>query len=191
MRLFYIADKPPLETQMSPCTRTARIGRIGSRVLLAWLVIQVGSARAEDGHSVEHAEHRNHLAFIIGHAEEEQKDGHHESGNILGFEYVRKSAEHWGWGVIGETEVFGDDQNRQGIIAFPLSYFPNKNWRLFAAPGIEFREPGHPEHFMFRIGTGYEFRVGRRMTISPEVEIDFVTGGTRVFMFALAFGIGF
>ena len=136
--------------------------RFAFLTLTVWSLIHICTAHAEESHSAEHAGHNNHLAFIVGHAEDEQSDGHHES-----------------------------DHDRQGILAFPVSYFPNPNWRLFAAPGIEFREPGDPEHFMFRVGGGYEFRLGNRLVVSPEVEVDFVAGGTRVFVFALAFGFGF
>ena len=173
--------------------RSERAGncRFAFLTLTVWSLIHICTAHAEESHSSEHTGHNNHLAFIVGHAEEEQSDGHHESGNLLGFEYARKTSEHWRWGLVAEAAAFGSDHDRQGILAFPVSYFPNPNWRLFAAPGIEFREPGDPEHFMFRVGGGYEFRLGNRLVVSPEVEVDFVAGGTRVFVFALAFGFGF
>ena len=162
------------------------------RGLLTQLLLTLAlAAHAADEHSTGHSAHKNHLALIVGHAEEEDSDGHRESGKLLGGEYLRMLTDRWSWGVIAETEAFGSDHERQGILAVPFSYFPTRDWRLFAAPGIEFRERGDPEHFMFRIGTGYQFRLGERVTLSPEIEVDFVSGGTRVFVFALALGYGF
>ena len=43
------------------------------------LLVSVGvAAAAEDGTHLPH----NHLAFVVDYAEEEQKDGHHESGGV-------------------------------------------------------------------------------------------------------------
>jgi hypothetical protein len=148
-----------------------------------------GLAQAEDG---EHHLPHNHIAVIVGRAVEETADGHHENGNLWGIGYVRQFHERWGWGVAFEQEGFGEnDLQRHGILAVPVSYFVNSRWRVSAGPGIEFREPGDPDKALFRVGTGYEFALGKNFAISPEVQVDFISGGTNVYVFALALGYGF
>ena len=150
-----------------------------------------GVAAGDEAH--EESGHRaNHLAFIVGHAEEEQSDGHHESGSVLGLDYIRHLTHRWGIGATFEMESFGDNHKRYGILAFPVSYYPGGgNWRLFAAPGVEFDEPWDPEKAILRIGVGYNFHLDHRWSISPEAQVDFVEGGTTVYVFALAFGVAF
>lgn len=148
-----------------------------------------GASLADDegGHHLPH----NHIALIAGIAYEEADDGHHEDGHLAGIDYVRQFSEHWGWGVTFESEVFGSEQKRHGVLAVPVSYFLGDHWRLFAAPGIEFREPGEPDKAMFRVGAGYEFELGAHFTLAPEAQIDFIAGGTKVYVIALALGYGF
>ena len=109
----------------------------------------------------------------------------------MGIDYVRQFSEHWGWGVAFEQEVFGNDQKRHGVLAIPISYFPGNHWRLIAGPGIEFREPGDPDKAMFRIGAGYNFALSKHFTLAPEAQVDFIAGGTQVFVVPLALGYGF
>jgi hypothetical protein len=156
------------------------------RPVIATVFSTIGYAK-EGGHHLPH----NHIARITGLAYEETDDGHYENGYVSGIDYIRQFSEHWGWGVAFELEVFGNDQKRHGVLAVPVSYFPGNRWRLFAAPGIEFRERGDPDKAMFRIGAGYELELGKHFTLAPAAQIDFVAGGTRVYVIALALGYGF
>ena len=158
-----------------------------SLTLIAGWVTFTASAEAADSES----HYNNHLALIVGHAEEEQKDGHHESGSVLGLDYIRHLNHRWGIGATFEVETFGNNHKRHGILAIPVSFYPGGNWRLFAAPGVEFEEPWAPEKGPLRLGVGYEFHLGKRFTLAPEAQVDFVEGGTTVYVFALAFGFGF
>jgi hypothetical protein len=151
------------------------------------LANQAVSASDDDGHHLPH----NHIAVVAAAAFEEQADGHRERGNVLGLAYVRQVTEHWGWGAAIEMEVFGDSNDRLGVLVLPVSYFPNDRWRLLAGPGVEFRERGEREHALLRVGAGYEFELGERFTLSPEVVVDFVAGGTTVYVLGLALGYGF
>jgi hypothetical protein len=144
-------------------------------------------ASDDDGHHLPH----NHIALIVAAAYEEQADGHRERGNVLGLEYIRQATEHWGWGVAVEMEAFGDDNDRLGVLVLPVSYFLNDRWRFLAGPGIEFHDPGEKEHALLRIGVGYEFELGEQFTLSPEVVVDFVDGGTTVYVLGLSLGYGF
>jgi len=149
---------------------------------------EISYTAEEAGHHLPH----NHLALIVGHAEERLSNGHQADGKVWGLDYTRQYHEHWGWGLTIEQEGFRDNDNRRhGIVAVPVSYFISERWRVFAAPGIEFHNHGDPDEPMFRIGTGYEFALGNYLTLSPEVQVDFIPGGTRVYVFVLAFGYGF
>ena len=144
-------------------------------------------ATEEGDHHLPH----NHIALVAAAAFEEQDDGHRERGHILGLTYVRQVTEHWGWGASFEMEAFGDEHHRLGILVVPVSYFPNERWRLFAGPGVEFRDKGEPDNAVFRLGAGYEFELGKHFTLSPEAVIDFVEGGTTVYVLGLSLGYGF
>ena len=146
-----------------------------------------GNAAEESGHHLPH----NHVSLITGIAYEEAEDGHKEDGGVLGVDYIRQFSEKWGWGVTLETEVFGSDQKRNGVIAVPISYFVSERWRLFAAAGVEFRGRGEPDEAMFRLGAGYEFKLGNSFTLAPEAQVDFIAGGTKVYVVAIALGYGF
>jgi len=160
---------------------------IASFVTTLALASQATFASDEGGHHLPH----NHIALVVGAAFEEQSDGHRERGNIVGLEYVRQVTEHWGWGAAYEAEFLGDEHHRLGILVVPVSYFPNERWRLLAGPGIEFRDRGEPDHAVFRIGAGYEFELGEHFTLSPEAVIDFVEGGTNVYVLVFSLGYGF
>lgn len=153
---------------------------LGSRVVIA-----------NDAEQSDHHLPHNHVALTAGAAFEEQADGHRERGNVLGFAYVRQVSEHWGWGAAAEMEVLGDENHRLGILVVPVSYFPNDRWRLFAGPGLEFRDQGEPDHLVLRMGAGYDFELGEHFTLSPEAVIDFVEGGTTVYVLGFALGYGF
>jgi len=149
---------------------------------------KVSHAAEDAGHHLSH----NHIAVIVGRAYEETDDGHHEDGNVVGVDYTRQFHEHWAWGLTFEQEAFGNnDQSRHGVFALPVSYFVNERWRFFAGPGIEFRGRGDPDEPMLRIGTGYEFDIGKHFTLAPEAQIDLISGGTKVYVVALSLGFGF
>jgi hypothetical protein len=160
---------------------------------LLWL-LTAAAAFSSTGNAAEKGEHHlphNHISLIAGIAYEEADDGHHEDGVVLGVDYIRQFSEKWGWGVTLETEAFGSEQTRNGVLAVPISYFATERLRLFVAPGIEFRGRGDPDEGMFRIGAGYEFKLGKHLTLAPEAQVDFIAGGTKVYVVAIALGYGF
>jgi len=160
-------------------------------ITLAAIILSLPSLSCFAEDEADHHLPHNHIALIAAAAYEEKADGHHERGNVLGLEYVRQVTEHWGWGAALEMEAFGDSHDRMGILVVPVSYFPNEHWRLMAGPGLEFREAGEKDHTVFRVGAGYEFKLGKHFTLSPEAVIDFVEGGTTVYVLGFAFGYGF
>ena len=169
--------------------RGNRIGSVALPRVLAGLSLLVAMFVSPLAGAAELPHH--HIALIVGHAEEEQSDGERESGSVLGLEYVYKFHERWALGGVFEIETFGDNHKRHGILAVPVSFYASKHWRLFAAAGVEFSEPWKADKAMGRLGTGYEFPLGKSgWTLAPEVQVDFVEGGTRVDVFALALGYG-
>jgi hypothetical protein len=164
------------------------------RRLLFVLSLAVTATMSDNVLAAEGADHhhKNHIAFLVGHAEEEQEDGHHESGGMWGLEYIRQIInEHWRIGAAFEMETFGDNHDRYGILAVPVSYFVTPSWRVFVAPGVEFGESWKAEDAMVRLGTGYTFELTKRFSITPEAQVDFVEGGKQVYVLSLAFGIAF
>jgi len=163
-------------------------------VFLSMAVATVMSGKvsaAEHEHGEQH-HHMNHIAFLVGNAKEEQEDGHHESGGMWGIEYIRQIVnEHWRIGAAFEMETFGDNHDRYGVLAFPVSYFVTPSWRVFVAPGLEFGEHWKSEDGMIRLGTGYTFELTERFSITPEAQVDFVEGGKEVYVLSLAFGLAF
>jgi len=170
-----------------------KIRKTAGLASLMGLLLAAGAAVAEErGHEASGGEHhsKHHLAVLIGLAYEDQ-DGHHESGNMAGVEYIYHLNHRWGVGVGAETEVFGDHHERSGILVLPVSHFRG-NWRLFGGPGAEFPDDDEEdEEWMFRLGVGYEFHLNERLTLSPEAQVDFVSGGTTVYALALALGVSF
>jgi hypothetical protein len=152
------------------------------------LAISPTAESADDGS----AHWKNHLAVIAGGAREKRPDeaGTH-SGALVGLEYIRLFKPGWGFGAAFEWVTFNGAQTREGILAFPLSYFPTHNLRLLAAPGIEFRNPGEPEEPMLRLGLGYEFVFATNATMAPEFHVDLLPHGERVYVLALSVGYGF
>jgi hypothetical protein len=156
--------------------------------IVMWLPSAAASAE-QDGHQLPH----HHIALVVGRAHERASDGHAEDGNLLGVEWVRQFSERWSYGIVFEQEAFGENRqaNRHAILAIPVSYHMNDHWRIFGAAGMEFRKFGDPDKPLFRLGSGYGFDISSHFTIAPEVMIDFVSGGDKVYVVALAFGYGF
>ena len=86
--------------------------------LLVVLSLAVTATMSDNVLAAEGGEHHrmNHIAFLVGYAEEEQENGHHESGGMWGIEYIRQIVnEHWRIGAAFEMETFGDNHDRYGV----------------------------------------------------------------------------
>jgi len=157
--------------------------------LLIIATIHCGVSYAEEGkHHLPH----DHISIVVGKAYEETADGHHEDGHLFGIAYGRQFSELWGWGASFEREAFGEnDQKRLGVLSVFGSYYPTESLRLIAGGGVEFREQGDPDKALFRLGAGYSFALGERLTLTPEAVVDFIAGGTTVYVIAMSLGYGF
>ena len=162
--------------------------RIAAIIALV-LIVSAPVLAADDGG--QHKAHLNHVAILLGTASEKQKDGHRESGGMIGIAYERRVAEKWSFAAAYEEEAFGDKTQRHSIVFVGARYELNDRWSVFGGPGVEFRKLGEREHALLRVGAAYGFDLGRGFSLSPELSIDIVAGGTRVYVFALALGYGF
>ena len=144
------------------------------------------AAAADDG--AHH--HANHIAILVG-AAHEVEDGDRTSGGVLGIVYERKLSDHWYFATAWEQEAFGDKTNRHTVVFAGAAYGITDRWSVYGGPGVEGKERGELDHFLVRLGTGYNFPLSDRFSLKPEFTIDFVEGGTQVYVFALALGYGF
>jgi opacity protein-like surface antigen len=149
-----------------------------------FLIAGAPATAAEDGH------HPNHIAFLVGNPQE-VKDGERTSGGMLGIAYERRLSERWLFTAAWEQEAFGDKTQRHTVVFAGAGYDITDHWRVFGGPGAEGRKLGERDHFLMRVGTGYHFGLRGNWTLTPELSIDFVEGGNRVYVFALALGYGF
>jgi hypothetical protein len=166
----------------------SRLHKAGLLVAVTVFIICI-SARAvaaEDEH-----QHPNHLAVLVGNPQEVHADGERVSGGMLGVAYERRFSDRWSLALAYEQEAFGDRTERRTVIFAGASYNLNDHWKVFGGPGGEGRKLGERGHFLFRVGTGYHFSLGRGFSLSPEFSIDIVEGGNKVYLFALALGYGF
>ena len=150
------------------------------------IAISVPAIAADDEHH-----HLNHIAFLVGAAQEVHEDGNREKGGVIGIAYDRRLSDSWSLAFSLEQEAFGERTQRHGLFFAGASYNITHPWTVFGGPGVESRERGEPDHALFRMGTGYHFKLGRRFSLSPELYIDLVSGGSRVYVFALALGYDF
>jgi len=153
------------------------------------LLSMAGSAVAAEGESHEgdhHAIPHSWIAFSIGYALE-RKRTEDEEASAIGVEYGYRFSEKWGVGAV--AEALGSDTVRDASVVIPLSFHPYAGWRLFTGPGVEFGE--EQNDWMLRFGGGYEFELGNRWTLAPEVVYDVIESGKRTYTFGLAFGRGF
>lgn len=157
---------------------------IGLIAVLLTSVSLPAHASGDDSH------HLNHLALLVGNPQE-VKDGERTSGGMLGLAYERQLSDRWSFAAAWEQEAFDDKTKRHTVIFAGASYEITDRWSVFGGPGGEGRNLGERDHFLVRLGTGYSFHLKSNFSLVPELSIDFVDDGTRVYVFALALGFGF
>jgi hypothetical protein len=98
-----------------------------------------------------------------------------ENGASIGLEYVYRISPLFSIGGLGEYA--GGDFN-SWVIGIPLYIRPYAGWFFRLAPGLEFEDS--ETNFLFRVGSGYEFELMPRWLLSPEINVDFVDGDTKL-----------
>jgi len=137
-----------------------------------------------DEHAHETVHHRHHVGVVVGggvhFAEDETR-----SGAVIALDYEYRVHSLLGVGAAVEAAT-GD--LREVIVITPVTVHPWRGLRLIAAPGVEIRRE-EPAEFLFRLGIGYLFDVGR-FSIGPELDVDIVQGEPTI-VAGMVFGVGF
>lgn len=170
-----------------------------------------GEDHAEETENEEHGEehgerphHLNDFSIFLGATDEHG----HETELTWGLDYRRVIAHRW---AVGALFDYAGGDLRNAIFAASITWFPVGRLQLTAAPGIEFHrargstddcgcggalkseDPDQTDHFdedaryfLFRLGAGWHFPVGRAYGIVPNVNVDFVDGEK-----VLVYGVNF
>ena len=102
----------------------------------------------------------------------------------LGYEY--RINRLWGVGVMGEAAGHVIDAF---IVGVPVLVYPYGGWFVLAAPGVEF---GSGEtSVMVRLGTGYDFKLGKRFSLAPEFDVDLNRNNGTKYVFRLSLSWAF
>ena len=169
----------------------------------------------EHGEAAEHEEHgeghggrphhANDFAVFLGATDEHG----HDTELTWGLDYRRMVADHW---AVGALFDYAGGDLRNAILAATVTWFPVGGLQLLAGPGIEFHRgrgaadggcdcheafkseatDPHGEfdedatYFVFRLGIGWGFPIGRHYGITPQVNLDLVEG-ERVWVYGLSF----
>jgi hypothetical protein len=162
---------------------------------------QHGEATA--GEHEEHEFHRHHVSVFLGATtadipvggehgnagtESEGGDGSEETTteteSTIGLDYQYRFSRAWGLAFAFEY-VGGDARNWMAGLAPALH--PVAGLEIYAGPGFE-RNDGENE-FVFRVGMGYEFELGR-WGLTPAFNVDFVDG-EQTYVYGFYVGKGF
>ena len=103
-----------------------------------------------------------------------------ENDPSLGLTYERRF-DRFGTGLILE---FTKSDSREAVLALPFFWHPAEGWRTTVAIGTEKSEDENT--ILGRVGGSYEFEFSG-WSLSPEVNVDFVDGGT-VLVIGASFG---
>lgn len=207
MMKYPTPTSPDDRRRLLPKPVALAVGIVG---LIALLITQRVSAQEEKS-GPEHAStepqaahdgghhHRHHAGIFIGGSHFDE-----ENGFTLGGEYEFRIHQYFGAGAFVEV-IGGDFDERVFGVLFDLH--PAAGWTIFTGPGWEKRfrkEQGCGStrssgqgsqsaeeglEFLWRAGLMYGIPVGR-MTISPNVLIDFLKGH-QVFVYGVTLGLGF
>lgn len=114
----------------------------------------------------------------------------------IGLGYLRRLSPFWTVGVAGEFAT--SSVLREWLIFANVYIRPAGGLVLGTGPGIEGalekasedEEGEQTSDFAWRFFVGWEFEVGSRYTISPEVNLDLI-GGEVAWVYGVAFGVQF
>lgn len=160
-------------------------------------------AVGEAGEHEEHEFHRHHLSVFLGAttadvAEEGEHGGagiESEGGEVgeetrtetdgtIGLDYEYRFSR--AWGLVTAFEWVGGDA-RNWMVGIGPAFHPVAGLKLFGGPGFEHNDAEN--EFIFRVGLGYEFDVGR-WSLTPAFNLDFVDG-EQTYVYGLYVGKGF
>ena len=141
-------------------------------------------------HASENESHggHSHIGIFAGVGEEQAK-GHSHSAKGFGLVYEYKFPTHMDIGIVVERLEVDGHANTLAVI--PFGYTFDSGFRLFAGPGYEFKGNPTKDKWLLRAGVAYEFELSERWTLSPEVFVDALENGTKVYVGGVVLGYGF
>lgn len=159
-------------------------------ILLCCLAPAVAAQEA-DG---EEREHRNSVELFVGAVTETEESA---TGPGFGIEYQRHLSQRW-WLGVEAIELSTNDVGRSWLVVVPVYFTLVKGLGIKAGPGLEGSEEkpedggeGEPTtEFAMRFGAGWEFELGKRFTLTPELNMD-VIGGSVTWVYGVSLGLGF
>ena len=157
-----------------------------------------GSDSALEAEHTSETAHQHHIAVFGGATVNLEKSGAHAT---IGLDYVFRLSEGrspFGIGLYGEAILAGHTEWVVGMLAV---YYPVDGLWFRTGPGVEFvteddegegRAEGtlsHSGEFLYRVGAGYTFGVGR-FTVAPSLDLDIVRAHASL-VAGVNFGYGF
>jgi len=142
----------------------------------------------------EETEYRNALELFVGAVTETEESA---TGTGIGLEYQRHLSSRWSLGVEA-IEISTTGVSRGFLVVVPVYFNPLGGLGLKAGPGVEgskeeAEDGGESEsstRFVMRFGAGWEFELGKRFTLTPEVNMDVIEGNL-TWVYGLSFGVEF
>jgi hypothetical protein len=173
-------------------------------ILLTFGLINFGLSQhnqaSKDHHQSEHAsflKHRIAAGFGYTYVPEGADEATEEKGILvptLSAEYFYKFTHKWAAGIMLDLELsqyvipFLDDfltRNKALVIGVVGLYEPLTNWGVYAGGGMEIEE--HHNFAVLKLGTDYEFLIGKNWDISPSLTFDYKEKYT---VWSLMVGVG-
>jgi hypothetical protein len=139
-------------------------------------------------------ESRNSVELFLGAVTETDES---TTGPGIGIEYKRRLSDRWSLGIEA-LELSTNDVSRDWVVVVPAYYRLVKGLGVKAGVGLEGSQ-SKPEdggasesetQFLVRFGAGWELELGRRFTLTPEVNVDLV-GGAVTLVYGASLGLGF
>jgi hypothetical protein len=165
--------------------------------------IPAGEAGHHSGRS-----HKNEFAVFLGATDEHG----HDTEFTWGVDYKRRITDRW---AVGGLFDYAGGELRNAVVAATVTWFPIGHLQLWAGPGVEFHQGRNGDgdgdcgcggkllsdegsehvdkdatYFLFRVGVGWDFRLGGSFGIVPAVNLDFVND-EEVWVYGLNFTYGF
>ncbi|MBK5097451.1 MAG: outer membrane beta-barrel protein [Gemmatimonadetes bacterium] len=168
-------------------------GRTSSIALFLLLCLCAAPLAAQESEEAE-VEYKNEVEMFVGGVTETEESA---SGFGIGLEYNRRLSSRWRIGVEA-IEISTTDVSRSWLVVIPVYFLVTEGLGIKAGPGLEGskdkpEDGGESEsttEFALRLGAGYEFELGSRFTISPEVNADLI-GGNVTWVYGVSFGFLF
>jgi hypothetical protein len=150
-----------------------RIARRGLALGLSIVLLPASLAAQTEPEQPEEKEPPNEVALFIGGTTSTERD---ETSFTLGGDYLRRVGERWSLGAFAEA-VFADPTT--WILGPQIRLHVKKGFWLAFEPALELaveeseeaHEAEREARAIFRIGTGYDFELGK-FSVSPNLSVD-------------------